>query len=167
MLVIGILFISIGFLGCFVHRIPGAAISFLGILALHFGTSVNFSTQALIFVGLLTVAATLLARYIPTIVSRIHKIGKAGKWGSIIGSLSGLALIASAGIEANLNMQILLYLTSFVILPFSLSFIFELICQKNLKEALRTALASYLSYLLGTLLNLGICCYGVYVAFMK
>ena len=165
MLCLGILFMCLGFLGCFINRIPGALISFIGILTLHFGTDVDFSTKALVLVGVLTAIATLFAKHIPSIVSRIHEIGKAGKWGSILGSLGGMIILVGAGSDMETFKAILLLITAFVILPFGFSFLFELVSKKDLKEALITASASYVSYLLSVLLNLGICCYGVYAAF--
>lgn len=165
MLGLGIVLMAVGFLGCFISRIPGALISFAGILTLKFGASIPFSTEALVIVGVVTAIATVLTRYIPTIVSHIHEIGKAGKWGSIIGSIGGLMVIASAQAELNVTSGILIFGTSFILLPFGFSFLFELISKKDLKEAFLTGLASYVSYLLGALLNLAICCYGVYAAF--
>ena len=165
MLCLGILFMCLGFLGCFINRIPGALISFIGILTLHFGTDVDFSTEALILVGVLTAIATLVAKHIPAIVSRIHEIGKAGKWGSILGSLGGIIILTGAGQDAGTGKMILLLIVAFVILPFGFSVLFELANKKEPKEALMTAAASYVSYLLSVLLNLGICCYGIYIAF--
>ena len=165
MLFVGIALMAFGFLGCFINRIPGALISFIGILTLHFGTDVKFSTEALVLVGILTLVATLVAKHIPNIVSRIHEIGKPGKWGSIIGSIGGIIIIANAGVQVEVVKSILLYVTAFGILPFGFAFLFEFASQKNMKEALMTASASYVSYLLSVLLNLGICCYGVYTAF--
>ena len=165
MLCLGIVLMCLGFLGCFINRIPGALISFLGILTLHFGTEVNFSTEALILVGVLTLIATLVAKHIPSILSHIHEIGKAGKWGSILGSLGGIMIIYNAGPNLETSKLNLLLITAFILLPFGFSFLFELVSKKDIKEALMTATASYVSYLLSVLLNLGICCYGIYTAF--
>lgn len=165
MLCLGLFFMFLGLLGCFVNRIPGALISFIGILTLHFGTDIEFTTEALVLVGVLTAVATIGAKHIPTIVSRIHEIGKAGKWGSILGSLGGLIILVNAGTDVEGIKSILLLITAFVILPFGFSFVFEMVSKKDAKEALMTATASYVSYLLSVLLNLGICCYGINMAF--
>lgn len=160
---VGFFLIGLGILGCFVNRIPGALVAFLGILELHFFTKVEFTTEALLLVGGLTLLATILAKRAPAIVSKIYQVGNPGKWGSTIGSIIGLLIISSGVSDSSLG-AIFMFFAAFVVVPLGLSFLFELIKLKKVDVAFKTGLASYVSFLIGVMLNLSVCGYGLYVA---
>ena len=87
LIILGIILIIAGIVGCILPVIPGPPLSFLGLLLLHFTSAVNISTFTLILMGALATAATVMDYVVP-----IWGTKKAGgsKWGA---RASGIGLI--------------------------------------------------------------------------
>lgn len=161
--IIGFVLIAIGFIGCFVHKIPGPLLAFAGILVFHFGNGSCISTTALILCAVAVIISMVLGHYMPKITKRIHEFGKGGKAGAIIGSLLGLIAIAGAGsADIDTGLFIVFIITGLVIIPFAFAYIGEMIARKSAKEALMPAVAAYITYFTGMVIKLAVCAYCIY-----
>src|SRR5664280_3158868 len=65
LLVLGILFMIIGIIGCLVPVLPGPPLSFLGLIFLHLTRFGQFSASTLIILGSISVIVTLLDYLVP------------------------------------------------------------------------------------------------------
>lgn len=166
-LVLSVFLIAVGFVGCFVHKIPGPLIAYIGLLVFHFSSGGDIlSGSALFLCALAVVLSMVLDRKMPQITKFISKFGKGGKWGCILGSFVGLLLMI--GMKNYLNevfVTILIVVLSFVVIPFALAYTFETIANKSPKLALMPAVAAYVSFFAGMLVKLGVCVYCLIEAF--
>lgn len=90
-IVIGIILIIVGFIGCFIPGLPGPPLSYAGLLLAHFADSTpRIMTWALIVFGFFT-AITLIVDYLLPLWGT-KKLGgsKYGIYGAIIGLILGL-----------------------------------------------------------------------------
>ena len=160
--IIGILLIVLGILGCFVHRVPGPILTFLGILEIQFIGKVELlSTEAMVICAVVIVLAKILERYLPKVASCIHEVSKTGKWGCIIGSLIGLLVISRVPTDET-YLMILWLIVCFGIIPFGITFLFEIMKKQPMHGTLMATTATYLTFLMGTVLKLGVCIYCIY-----
>ena len=120
-----ILLICLGFLGCFVNKVPGPLLAFIGILLPVLFGDVNAEVWMLCLIGVLVVVSMIISsKVLPKLGEKIHPFGKAGSWGTTLGSILGLlSTVASSG------SPIFGMLLAFVILPYGSAFLFELISQ--------------------------------------
>ena len=133
---LGLLFIILGFVGCFLPILPGPILSYAGLLLQLFRTNVEFSTPWLVIWGILVVIVTILDYWFPIYGTKIFGGTKGGSWGSTIGLIIGLIFLGPFGI---------------IIGPFLGAFIGELINKQEAKIALKSATGSFLGFLAGTL----------------
>ena len=165
---ISCLLIFIGFLGCFIHKVPGPVMAFIGMLVFIFGNKLPIVpwTGIIICAILLVISAIAEKKVIPFITQKISEFGNSGKWGCIIGSLLGLLFIITGSLEADSTIiAISLLVLAFIIIPFLFAFCFEAVSRKSVTLALKPATAAFLTYFLGMILKLGVCIYSVYVIF--
>lgn len=148
-----ILLICLGFLGCFVNKVPGPLLAFIGILLPVLFGDVNAEVWMLCLIGVLVVVSMIISsKALPKLGEKIHPFGKAGSWGTTLGSILGLlSTVASSG------SPIFGMLLAFVILPYGAAFLFELISQKSAGTAIKAAGGAYITFLIGTVLKLVVC----------
>lgn len=162
---LGFLLMGLGLLGCFVYKIPGPILSFLGILVLQFGTEIEpFSTTSLIICAIAVIVCKILEKQAPKLISKIHTFGKGGKIGCMLGSIIGIGVIAATSEWAE-DIIWLMYLVGLVIIPLVLAILFEFISTKNWTASLKSGVAAWTNYLVNTLLQLAISIYCLYEAF--
>lgn len=152
--ILAILLICVGFLGCFINKIPGPLLAFIGILLPVLFGDVHADVWMLVLIGVLVVASMIVSsKFLPKIGAMVSPFGKAGSWGTTIGSLFGLIGIGVAG---SMNPIVTLIL-SFIVLPYGFAFLFELISQKSAGAALKSAGGAYATFFVGTVLKLVVC----------
>lgn len=149
LIVLGVLCLLTGFLGCILPALPGPPVSYAGMLLLHFTDRVQFSTvQLLVWLGL--VALTLILDYvIPMWGSRYSGGSKWGSWGALIGSVLGLFFLPYG----------------LLLGPFLGAMVGELLGDRDLTVALKSGLGSLLGFLFGTILKVTLCAYFIIVFF--
>ena len=152
LLVFGVIF-------CFFGRFPGQVLAYAGLLLAYFTIAEQaYPVWLLVVCGVLVVASIIFNKTIaPKLASKVHEYGKAGKWGTIVGSIVSLFCIM-----AELNDIVVIVL--FFVLPYLFAFIFELIAKKNAQEGAFRALGAYTHFATTTLINLAIsafCCFVV------
>ncbi len=139
LLVLGIIFILVGVLGCILPIIPGPPLSYVGLLFLHFTEFANYTTTFLVFFAILAVIVTLLDYFVPIWGTKRFGGSKYGSWGATIGVVLGLFLFPPIGI---------------ILLPFVGAVIGESIKGSDFSASLRAGAGSFLGFLMGTGLKL-------------
>lgn len=149
LIVLSIICLLTGFLGCVLPALPGPPVSYVGLLLLHFTDRVQFSTfQLLVWLGL--VALSLLLDYlIPMWGSKYSGGTKWGSWGAFAGSIIGLFFLPYG----------------LLLGPFLGAMIGELLGDKGLSVALKSGIGSLLGFLFGTILKVILCAYFIVVFF--
>ncbi|MDD4515015.1 DUF456 domain-containing protein [Massilibacteroides sp.] len=138
---LGVIFMLIGIIGCIAPMLPGIPLSYIGILLLHFTSEVQFSTEFLIFWGVMVVIIQLLDYYIPIWGTQKLGGGSKGAWGSTVGVVAGMFLFPPLGI---------------IIFPFVGAVIGELLDEKDFKTALKAGFGAFLGFVAGTLMKLAV-----------
>jgi len=149
LIVLSIICLLTGFLGCVLPALPGPPVSYVGLLLLHFTDRVQFSTsRLLVWLGL--VALSLLLDYlIPMWGSKCSGGTKWGSRGAFAGSVIGLFFLPYG----------------LLLGPFLGAMIGELLGDKGLSVALKSGIGSLLGFLFGTILKVMLCAYFIVVFF--
>ena len=143
LITLGAICILAGIIGSFIPVIPGPPLSWLGLLLLYNTEQVPFDPWFIVVTGAIALLATLLDYYLPVVGTKKYGGSKRGVWGAIIGLFVAVffPILGPFGI---------------LIWPFLGAFLGELSQQKSQKNALRAAWGSFLGFLAGTLIKLGI-----------
>ena len=127
-----------GFVGCVVPALPGVALSYVGMLLMHFTSIHSFEVSTLIAWGVVAVAVQVLDYYIPFWGTKKFGGTKLGAWGSTIGVVVGL-FFPPWGI---------------IVGPFAGAVVGELIGGKDINQSLKAGWGAFLGFLGGTLMKL-------------
>ncbi len=92
LLILGIIFMVIGIIGCLVPVLPGPPLSFLGLILLHLTRFGQFSTSTLIILGSIAVLVTVLDYIVPVWGKRKFGGSKYGTKGATVGLIIGFFL---------------------------------------------------------------------------
>jgi uncharacterized protein YqgC (DUF456 family) len=141
-IVIGIILLLAGIVGCILPFLPGPPLCFLALLVQQFNSEPVFTTRFMWIWAGITLFVVLLEYIIPAYGTKRFGGTKYGMWGSTIGLIAGL-WFGPLGI---------------VIGPFVGAFIGEILATQDSATALRSAWGSFVGFLVGTLLKLIVCC---------
>lgn len=146
-LFLGSFLLIIGFIGSFTP-LPGAPLSFIGILILNYFHLISISSNELYTLGFLTLLVAFADYFIP--IWGTKKLGgsKLGARGSFIGILIGL-LGGPFGV---------------IIGAFLGSFLGEIINKPDIQIALKAAIGSLLGFIAGVIIQIMLCGYMLYLA---
>jgi uncharacterized protein YqgC (DUF456 family) len=137
-LILGIIFIIIGIVGCLVPILPGPPLSFLGLIFLHLTRFGHFSTSALIILGSIAVLVTVLDYIVPVWGTKKFGGSKYGTRGATVGLIVGFFL-GPMGI---------------VLGPLIGAFVGEMIFKDDMIYAFKAGFGSLLGFLTGIGLKL-------------
>lgn len=98
LLILGIISIIVGLLGCVLPVIPGPPISFIGLLVLHFSRWGPFTLSFLLIMAGLAFLVTVLDYIVPVWGTKKWGGSRAGIWGATIGLVLGLFFFPPLGI---------------------------------------------------------------------
>lgn len=140
------IFVIVGFVGSVLPVLPGAPLSYIGILLLHLTDKVQFSTDFLILWLVIIILVQLLDYFVPIWGTKKFGGSKRGVWGSTLGLIVGM-FIGPWGI---------------VLGPFVGALLCELSENKSTKEAMRAAFGSFVGLLLGTISKLIVAGFMIY-----
>jgi uncharacterized protein len=137
-LILGILLMILGIIGCLVPVLPGPPFSFLGLIMLHLSRFGHFSNSVLWTLGGITIAVTVLDYFVP--IWGTKKLGgsKYGTRGATVGLVTGL-FFGPLGI---------------ILGPLIGAFIGEMIFRDEFKYALKACFGSLLGFMTGVGLKL-------------
>jgi uncharacterized protein len=140
-LVIGIIIMLVGIIGCFLPLLPGPPLCYIALLIQQLRSDPPFTSKFLWIWAGITVVVTVLDYVIPLYGTKRFGGSKYGIWGCTIGLIAGFWL-GPLGI---------------IIGPFVGAFIGEIIANNNSNQALKAAWGSFAGFLFGTLLKLVVC----------
>lgn len=138
LLIAGLLLMIIGIVGCLVPVLPGPPFSFIGIVLLHLSRFGQFSNLALITLGGIALAVTILDFVVPVWGTKKFGGSKYGIRGAMTGLVIGLFL-GPLGL---------------IIGPLLGAFVGELIFKDDINYALKAGFGSLLGFLTGVGLKL-------------
>jgi len=138
LLILGIIFMIIGIIGCLVPVLPGPPLSFLGLIFLHLTRFGQFTTPTLIILGTIAVLVTVLDYIVPVWGTKKFGGSKYGTKGATIGLIVGVFL-GPLGI---------------ILGPLIGAFVGEMIFKDDMSYAFKAGFGSLLSFLTGIGLKL-------------
>ena len=145
----GLALMGIGLLGCFINKIPGPLIAFIGLLIINFATKLDIPTEIIIVCGVLSVISLIInVKLVPALISKMHPYGKGGSWGAFVGSVAGLVVLTGDSIVLAIAMM--------VGLPFVFAWLFELISTRSIKECSKRACSAFIVYLVSTVIKIAV-----------
>src|SRR5688572_11423642 len=133
-LVIGIIIMLVGILGCILPLLPGPPLCYIALLIQQLRSDPPFTSKFLWIWAGITVVVTVLDYVIPLYGTKRFGGSKYGIWGCTIGLIAGFWL-GPLGI---------------IIGPFVGAFIGEIIANNNSNQALKAAWGSFAGFLFGT-----------------
>ena len=154
LIILGVLCLITGLMGCILPFLPGPAVAYLGLVLLHFTDKVQYTTTQLIVWLLIVLVVQVLDYFTPMLGSKYSGGSRWGNWGCIIGTLIGLLFLPWGVIFG----------------PFLGAVIGELLGNKEFSQALRSGVGSLIGFLLGTFLKFVVCgyfCYQFIVGFIR
>ena len=131
LLILGIIFMVIGIIGCLVPVLPGPPISFIGLLFLHLSKFGQFTTLTLIILGSVAVTVTVLDYIVPVWGTKKFGGSKYGTKGATVGLIVGFFL-GPLGI---------------ILGPLIGAFVGEMIFKDDLSYAFKAGVGSLLGFL--------------------
>jgi uncharacterized protein YqgC (DUF456 family) len=138
LLILGILLIILGIIGCLVPVLPGPPFSFLGLILLHLTRFGHFTNPTLIILGVIAVVVTVLDYFVPIWGTKKFGGSKYGTRGATVGLIVGIFL-GPAGI---------------ILGPLIGAFVGEMIFKDDISYALKAGFGSLLGFLTGIGLKL-------------
>jgi uncharacterized protein YqgC (DUF456 family) len=141
LIIIGSILLLAGLVGCLLPVLPGPPLAYVSLLILQFTDKEPFSVNFLVIWAVVTTIIVLADYYIPIWGTKRFGGTKGGTWGATIGLVLGLFLFPPFGI---------------IIGPFAGAYIGELINGQDNNLALRSAVGSFIGFLAGTVMKLGI-----------
>lgn len=143
LIVLALLLLVGGILGCILPLLPGPPLAYVGILLLHLTECVDFSTSQLL-VWLVAVIVLQVIDYItPLLGSKYSGGSEYGNRGSLAGTLLGLFFLP----------------WGIIIGPFLGAITGEVLGGRNLPQALKAGFGTLIGFVLGTLLKVIACFY--------
>ncbi len=144
LIVLTVLLMGIGIIGCIIPGIAATPLCWGGMLASYFVDECKLSLTTLIVCGVITVTVEVLDTFVPAFFTGKAGGSKAGSIGAIVGTFVGLFLGGFIGI---------------ILGPFFGAFIGELIHDSSdFSRALNSAVFAFLGFITGTGLRLIVAC---------
>ena len=155
------LFLGLGFLSCFINKIPGPILVFLGVLVAQLGLDHGPGWGPVAIIAAIAIAAFILSKVITRVAKKMQEYSKKASVATTIASLIGLAMVAGSG-NADSTTIIIVFIVGFVVLPFLFAFLVESIRQKSAALGAKSATAATVVYLADTALKLAAFAYAIY-----
>ena len=93
LIILGVLCLITGLMGCILPFLPGPPVAYLGLVLLHFTDKVQYTTTQLIVWLLIVLVVQVLDYFTPMLGSKYSGGSRWGNWGCIIGTLIGLLFL--------------------------------------------------------------------------
>lgn len=138
LLILGIIAMILGIIGCLVPVLPGPPLSFVGLLLLHFSKFGQLTTTTLIIFGSIAVVVSILDYIVPVWGTKKFGGSKYGTRGATIGLIIGLFL-GPVGIFLG---------------PLIGAFVGEMLFKDDINYAMKAGFGSLLGFLTGIGLKL-------------
>ena len=151
-IVLVIILLLIGFIGCIIPALPGPPISFLGLLLLHFFTSYTIDVETLWLLAAIVSLITFLDYWLQIYGVKKFGGGKKAINGTILGLVLGLLLFPPFGV---------------IIGPFIGAFLgAKMEVKEDTNRAIKIAMGALAGFLGGTVLKFSVSIY-ITILFIK
>lgn len=147
LIILGIVCLIVGLLGCIIPMIPGPPISYAGILLLHLTDKVQFTTSQLLLWLLIVGIVQTVDYFTPIVGSKYSGGSRSGSWGCLIGTIIGVVFFSPWGI---------------IVGPFVGAVLGELMGNRGMNDALKSGFGALIGFLLGTVLKVVVSGYFVW-----
>lgn len=141
LIVTGIILLLSGIVGCVIPFLPGPPLAFGSLILLQISSIKPFTEKFLIIWALATILVVIADYYIPIWGTKKFGGTKGGVWGATIGLVIGIFFFPPLGL---------------IIGPFIGAFIGEMLNNQDSGKAIRSALGSFIGFVAGTMMKLGI-----------
>lgn len=149
LIVIGIILLIIGFIGCVLPVLPGQAIAYLSLIMLELTDKAPFEEDFLVIMALIMVAVTVLDYVVPVWGTKKFGGTKRGLWGSAIGLVFGIIILPITGITLGP-----FGIFGIILGPFVGAYIGESMGGTESNKAFRAAFGSFIGFITGTIMKL-------------
>jgi len=144
LVILGVVLLLAGFVGCVLPILPGPPIALLALICVSldqgWGT---YSALEWVVLGALVVVVTVVDLLVPVVGAKKYGASQTAIWVSVIGMVAGLIMFPPFGV---------------LIGAFLGAFLGELMAGKGSSEALRPAWGVFVGTVVGTGLKLAVCC---------
>ena len=147
LIILGVICIFVGLLGCVIPALPGPPLSYIGLLLLHITDKYDFPPSLLWILLAAVIVVTILDYVIPMWGSKYLGASKWGTRGSFIGTILGLFFLP----------------WGLIVGPFLGAFIGEKLGKRDTGQAVVSGIGSVLGFLFGTALKCVLCGYMTWV----
>jgi uncharacterized protein YqgC (DUF456 family) len=149
LLILALLLMLTGLIGCLIPVIPGPPVSFIAFIILHFTPYAHFSAKQLWIFALLSLFVQILDYFVPIWGTKRFGGTKTGIRGSTVGLIVSVFILPFLGIVIGP-----FGLFGIIAGPFIGAYVGESIAGKDSHEALKAAIGSFIGFLTGTLIKL-------------
>ncbi|MBQ8674026.1 MAG: DUF456 domain-containing protein [Bacteroides sp.] len=147
LLILGILCLITGLLGCVVPMLPGPPLAYAGVLLLHITDYADFSPTTLLVGLLVVIVVQVLDYFVPMLGAKYSGGTPWGSRGCLVGTIVGLFFMP----------------WGIILGPFLGAFIGELLGGYQAGRALKSGIGSLLGFLFGTVLKCVVCGYFIWI----
>jgi len=141
LIVTGIILLLVGIAGCIIPFLPGPPLAYGSLILMQISSYEPFTENFLIIWALVTTLIVIADYYIPIWGTKKFGGTKGGVWGATVGLVIGIFFFPPLGL---------------IVGPFIGAFIGELINNQDSTKALRSAIGSFIGFVAGTMMKLGI-----------
>jgi len=141
LIISGFILLLAGIAGCIFPFLPGPPLAYGSLILLQISSRNPFTESFLVIWALVTTAVVIADYYIPIWGTKKFGGTKGGVWGATIGLIVGIFFFPPLGL---------------IIGPFLGAFAGELINKQDSNKAFRSAIGSFVGFVAGTLMKLGI-----------
>lgn len=138
LIILGVLLIAIGLIGCFVPVLPGPPLAYVSLLLLQIGPEVPLSMKFMLIMAGVVAAITILDYMIPALGAKRWGGSKYGIIGALAGVVMGFFIFPPFG---------------FVVFPLLGAFVGEVLNGADSNQAFKAAFGTFVGLLLGTMLK--------------
>jgi len=141
LIIAGIVLLLSGIAGCLIPFLPGPPLAYASLILLQLSSYKPYTGNFLIIWALVTALVLLADYYIPIWGTKKFGGTKSGVWGATIGLIAGIFVFPPFGL---------------MIGPFLGAFAGEMLNKQGSEKAFRSAFGSFIGFVTGTLMKLGI-----------
>jgi len=141
LIVTGFILLLAGIAGCFIPFLPGPPLAYGSLILLQLSSFKPYTEKFLIIWALVTFAVVIADSYIPIWATKKSGGTKSGVRGATIGLIIGIFFFPPLGL---------------IIGPFIGAFAGEMINNQDSNKAFRSAIGSFIGFVTGTLMKIGV-----------
>lgn len=138
LIILGVLFILIGIIGCFIPVLPGPPLAYVSLLLLQIGPEVPFDLKFILIMAAIVAAITILDYIIPALGAKKWGGSKYGIIGALTGVVMGFFIFPPFG---------------FIVLPLLGAMVGEILNGADSNQAFKAAVGTFVGLLFGTMLK--------------